>query len=62
MVQFGECSMLCAGNFGSMATMIGGEEVELLNDRNYQKIRQMYGVDLSHLTPELFQVSLLLHF
>ena len=54
--------MLCAGNFGSMATMIGGEEVELLHDRHYQKIRQMYGVDLSHLTPDLFQVSILLHF
>jgi hypothetical protein len=45
-----------------MATMIGGEEVELLNDRHYQKIRQMYEVDLSHLTPDLFQVSLFFHF
>ena len=42
---------------GAMPASIGGEEVELLNDSHFEKIRNACGVKLSDLTPDLFKFT-----
>jgi hypothetical protein len=44
---------------GAMPAKIGGEEVELLNDSHFEKIRDACGVTISDLTADLFQFSAL---
>lgn len=47
-------------HIGWMPASIGGEEVELLNDSHYEKIRNMCGVKLADLAPDLFSFSRLI--